>query len=1361
MSHRLSQVSTSRRKPLEALSTNLRLPTLTDTASSVSTTLPPVKVLLAKYGLPEDDDEYIHAWLQRRFIAENRHPTNASPTSSNLSSVSSTIPHSPGIPSAEYVSPYNEDKLSQKSSPRKLLEDKKAPNIPSALSKTLSHTPSASRPPAGKLLRTYGLPDNDDEPIYPWLYQKTLEDSKDIVGTSTKARPSVFNDDEDSDISLKSFKTILASSKRKQRRESTGEEADLRVTGKRRRPSTTNINRLRVDRRLRDVPPSTIKLDARRASNKESTYDGVDLIRIAGDNVLNTRLRRRRTSAVSYALPELELPEETQEERRKAQRLYEIDNATDSGEEFHSSNNSFFSNEAADVVRESEVDTESNNLSKSPGSPFQGSYGSSGELRDSVNDQGVVIPIVEPDNIPSKVIAKRVHKSRKIPPAKHVGVAVNGNGRPTKAKNHRAAQRPATHRPRDVSVFTPTLLPVTKTFDDLRAFQTSLLQTRVIQWRCRDLVEPAGLMATLDRPKVRDCILQNVTRASGQGRWSMTVKPRTNDVGSLAKPLKGYITFTFPDSRYDEPLVHAAVPALKHLIDRWPMPIQWNPKDRSLRAWSAAFLNAATEIAQKDFDEKVEFRAHKVMYFIDCYHIDIPFFDSEDGTMQLYRESINPSSMTNLQIPDVPGHYRFDKYTNQRRSESQKPLRIARRPEGSAEIARHEASEKLCKLLYFKLYGKIASKATMARLACEELARLSIRRRYKKNGTYGGVRLYSTCLLRRAGCVRFRPSWWLQRDVEGYIPEITLLSLRAAQILQVEGAIDEAWARSGNPLTAWETGATEAFLLNEKLLSDALTSYCNCTEFEALTTLHVCQQCRRMTVCSTLLVDDYGNNICAQCDEEQQKDTQFARYIMSRNADTSLDKSHEEYRAYVNFHRRQYEECGMLQISKSDTSLQAETWDRFRETHCVLQDGKILIRDVYTGALRQVVPPRRDRKSKRKQPFVVSFDGWFPYVFHQSRIRYHVSENIVPVALYINYLKWTFVPAMLQILVDYRGQTTKDTEAFVKDMDGIQAIALQIAHRKKLRLQQADHLTEAELLKRMEIDNQEWVSGRPREFGLREEALISRLSRHCFGKYSEEDSMECELGWNAKDIGRMEHVIAEIEGVFGRKVARSPADNAPWPFHEYSMPNHWCWPLLWKLFKTRLTRMTIACNRKYETVDNEETLLLQCIIQRLDPEHKEFLGLPLVPFIRHPLKFSVAHKHHGRQMRTGFKTIHPLSLDDYDSVLSNILFETWLSNAMKLDFDEDLYDAMLADLDTINLGRDSYDPDMARVRGMEDDGDFTLMERGEWEIEEDDMEAEYEEEAGGADKVGHYAVRLVFKTLILLLTFVLGGGLLR
>lgn len=93
---------------------------------------------------------------------------------------------------------------------------------------------------------------------------------------------------------------------------------------------------------------------------------------------------------------------------------------------------------------------------------------------------------------------------------------------------------------------------------------------------------------------------------------------------------------------------------------------------------------------------------------------------------------------------------------------------------------------------------------------------------------------------------------------------------------------------------------------------------------------------------------------------------------------------------------------------------------------------------------------------------------------------------------------------------------------------------------------------------------------------------------------------------------------------------------------------------------------------------------------------KELLGLPVTCYINHAVLASVAHKHHGAQMRTGYAG-NFTSLFDRDDDLCNILIETVLSNFLKMDYDEKFYPNILSMFDKVNVPTRFYDPNLSRA----------------------------------------------------------------
>jgi hypothetical protein len=80
--------------------------------------------------------------------------------------------------------------------------------------------------------------------------------------------------------------------------------------------------------------------------------------------------------------------------------------------------------------------------------------------------------------------------------------------------------------------------------------------------------------------------------------------------------------------------------------------------------------------------------------------------------------------------------------------------------------------------------------------------------------------------------------------------------------------------------------------------------------------------------------------------------------------------------------------------------------------------------------------------------------------------------------------------------------------------------------------------------------------------------------------------------------------------------------------------------------------------------------------------------------MRHPLKFSLGHRHHGFQMGTGWP-LDPKSLSDREEALNNVLVESWSTNSMKVDLDESYYPFLKAMVADYKIPERFFDPEAA------------------------------------------------------------------
>jgi hypothetical protein len=148
-------------------------------------------------------------------------------------------------------------------------------------------------------------------------------------------------------------------------------------------------------------------------------------------------------------------------------------------------------------------------------------------------------------------------------------------------------------------------------------------------------------------------------------------------------------------------------------------------------------------------------------------------------------------------------------------------------------------------------------------------------------------------------------------------------------------------------------------------------------------------------------------------------------------------------------------------------------------------------------------------------------------------------------------------------------------------------------------------------------------------------------------------------------------------------------------------------------------------NRFRTALKNKKIFFCEIFYQRVTTEYhcKDLMGFPMTIYKSHPSKFSVAQRHHGRQMRSGW-TLEPNILDGRCDDLNNMLIEIWSVNSMKHALDESYYPQLQQIVKDHKISKSLYDPDrvieiiqsqgsVIEFRDDTDDG----MELGEEELE--------------------------------------------
>ncbi|EME38225.1 hypothetical protein DOTSEDRAFT_75709 [Dothistroma septosporum NZE10] len=139
------------------------------------------------------------------------------------------------------------------------------------------------------------------------------------------------------------------------------------------------------------------------------------------------------------------------------------------------------------------------------------------------------------------------------------------------------------------------------------------------------------------------------------------------------------------------------------------------------------------------------------------------------------------------------------------------------------------------------------------------------------------------------------------------------------------------------------------------------------------------------------------------------------------------------------------------------------------------------------------------------------------------------------------------------------------------------------------------------------------------------------------------------------------------------------------PGADYSNPKDLDRNGIFVLCRERLHRMRTVCNKKWRTKDNEEKLYLEigfqyCCsftkkpgLQWLKAKYGDRLGLPLVIWLKSPLRFSIAHHVHGGGILTGGRSKEPKDVKERMFDENNMLMESWYWNSSKVDMAEEYY----------------------------------------------------------------------------------------
>lgn len=503
------------------------------------------------------------------------------------------------------------------------------------------------------------------------------------------------------------------------------------------------------------------------------------------------------------------------------------------------------------------------------------------------------------------------------------------------------------------------------------------------------------------------------------------------------------------------------------------------------------------------------------------------------------------------------------------------------------------------------------------------------------------------------------PGQHLAQDVDGELPRIRIKTGSRTRISFVIETLMTQFYTTCDILQAWRTSCECADRISASLISseDIKLQYCQCSEEERSTTVHICQLCLTAELCCDMSRNESECLICNKCTTNTSMADNFGaapgeklRFRLKAlvYADKSIDlEDRESVFEEIWAHLQQF--C----------TPEGQWQDHWAAT----------VRDEYIESGR----------AKRTHPLAISFDAIHPFSVMGDRVLYHANPtNICLTAAFLNRLKGLYFPVLgyMHMAEEMRNTSvTKDYDQLIDQCDHLYVMTCKYVFSAKTRRGGLDVKAARALINDM-------------KFPIADQQEANHVFHETLGHhYGRRDNAL----WFEEDQTMINHIIGQCETRFSRSVQRG-SDGAPWLWIPFHMPPDWSWLQLWYEMAGRVQRMRELCNAKWETVDNTVTLLLEIVYQHLKNDGRDnFFGLPMTIYKKHPLIYSIGHRHHGSQMRTGFKTLYPQNLDDdFDESLSNILVETHLSNYVKWDHLESEYDIIHDAMRSVHLETEYY-----------------------------------------------------------------------
>ncbi|KAK5172168.1 uncharacterized protein LTR77_003806 [Saxophila tyrrhenica] len=575
-----------------------------------------------------------------------------------------------------------------------------------------------------------------------------------------------------------------------------------------------------------------------------------------------------------------------------------------------------------------------------------------------------------------------------------------------------------------------------------------------------------------------------------------------------------------------------------------------------------------------------------------------------------------------------------------------------------------------------------------------------------------------------------------------------IYSINAARVTPVLDTLMQFYHSGADVRRVWIEGARIADEVNLAISAGIPpSSQCDCDNTAAISEMHPCEGCAEETLCFKREFDWAGRLVCPACYDRSKtvatrRKMTDPRLVHCRVAESLLLSFRNECRTRgIDWASPESEAILTKATDDARSQLDKDSITEYVDQYTMLSHDM--------GAAR--APIGNNPSRRRYVPDQLTVDAVFPEGDEENHGLKHSAGNVEITSVTCNQAKWIHLPGVLHVIGEYL-RSSRDSTARKKLLKALMSLTQARLKHKYLR----GDSERTRFRKCMaEMMRGETVPGVHGPWEAHSQTFTAHRAPALFDKDTDNNL------WGEETYSRIQKCVSSTATFFGveDKLFRL-RDDTLWFGDQHSNPDRLDRNGLFTLFRERIARMRLECNRKWVTKDDEETLCNETMFQMcasmtekpelqwLREKYGDRLGLPLTTFINSPLRFSIAHRLHGFQMTTGWPT-SPSDVSERVDAENNILIESWYVNIAKMDMADEYYDMLDRILGATQIKTARYDPDHPFVDADEVrtyEGDEDVFARDDYvlpdfnddvvEVREGEVNEEAADEEDGSDVEG-------------------------